>query len=101
MHVLPVVGAASAGRAGERTHSGGILALLAGLAIVPGYIAYDAWAEQQAMIRAWTVKGPPCPVVARRVPPFCPIATAVRAMMVSFRFELRRGPGRESILDGV
>lgn len=44
------------------------LALLAALASIPAYVVWETWSEIQAMKRAWTIAGPPCPVVAKPAP---------------------------------
>jgi hypothetical protein len=35
---------------------------------IPGLIAFATWADLHAMKVAWTIKGPPCPVVAKPGP---------------------------------
>jgi hypothetical protein len=56
-----------------------LLALLAGIASIPGAVIFSTWATHRAMLREWVVKGPPCPVSetlsvaargARPPPPF-------------------------------
>jgi hypothetical protein len=54
-------------RGGGRSGAGaaGLLAMLAALASIPAYVIFETWSELQAMKRAWTIAGPPCPVVER------------------------------------
>jgi len=65
MFVIPVMRATYRSKlrdAGQTAALGGLLLMLAGM---PGYVVLQAWRADQAMIRAWTIVGPPCPVVAR------------------------------------
>lgn len=64
MLVLPLTGAGPRPGAARR-EALGLLALLFGLALIPGYLAFETWAAQRAMIQAWSIAGPPCPQVAR------------------------------------
>ncbi len=42
----------------------GLLALLLAVVSIPAMTAYGVWAGLQEMKAAWTIPGPPCPIVA-------------------------------------
>ena len=67
MLVAPVIGAANARprRLRDASQTLALIGMLTMLATIPGLVIYQTWAGQQAMKRAWTVAGPPCPVVDR------------------------------------
>lgn len=65
MIVLPVARGAFRSRLRDAGQTAAMVGLLLMLAAIPAYIVLEAWAGEQAMKRAWTITGPPCPVVER------------------------------------
>src|SRR5687768_13668531 len=45
-----------------------LVIVLAALCATPAWMGYVQWAEVQALRRAWTFTGPPCPIVDRPAP---------------------------------
>ena len=50
-------------------HVGGMVLMIAGLAVIPGYIILETWMNLVTMKRDWAVEGPPCPEFERPTPP--------------------------------
>lgn len=49
----------------DRLQTMALAALLISLMTIPGLIVAETWVGQAMMQRAWTISGPPCPVVTR------------------------------------
>ena len=61
-----MVAASAGGSRGARSKPSdlfGVLAFLLFVAAAPGWVIYQAWAMRHAEVRAWSIAGPPCPVV--------------------------------------
>ena len=65
MMVLPVARAAYRSPWRDGVQSLGLAGLLLSLMAIPAYIVIETWLGERAMQKAWTITGPPCPVVAR------------------------------------
>lgn len=52
-------------QAGAFAQEAGLLGVLALLLSVVGLIVAESWLDHRATKRAWTIEGPPCPVVER------------------------------------
>lgn len=65
MLVLPVTRVAYRSRWRDGLQTLGLAGLLLGLLAIPAYVVLETWLGEQAMQRAWTITGPPCPVVGR------------------------------------
>jgi len=65
MMVLPVARTNYRSRWRDGMQSLGLAGLLLILMAIPAYIVIETWMGEQAMQKAWTITGPPCPVVAR------------------------------------
>jgi hypothetical protein len=65
MLVLPIARARYRSPLQDAMQTMALAGLLMMLMSIPLYIAVVAWAGDRQMQAAWTIKGPPCPIVAR------------------------------------
>ena len=65
LFILPVARTTYRSKLRDAGQTLAMAGLLLMLAAIPGYIVLETWAGEQAMKRAWTIAGPPCPVVER------------------------------------
>lgn len=65
MIILPIARTTYRSRWRDGVQSLGLAGMLLSLMAIPAYIVIETWMGEQAMQKAWTITGPPCPVVKR------------------------------------